>query len=289
MLALLASGLLGVSDFLGGVLARRIPLLVVLVLSQLVATVAVATRLLAEPFDPAAADALIWGAIGGVATAIAVSALFRGLAIGTMGVVAPITSLSVLVPVVVGIASGDPVSWMLAAGIVVAVAGTVLASGPEVRSGAAAGHAKPAQSVLLAVVAALGFGVANLSVALGSASSVTTTLITNTLVVLGLYALALIPWLVVRRTRGGELRILPDRARDYAGIAAIGILGFAANLCFALASLDGALSVVAVLASLYPVVTVLLGWRVLGEHLQRIQVAGVVAVFVGVAAIAATA
>ena len=65
------------------------------------------------------------------------------------------------------------------------------------------------------------------------------------------------------------------------------MLGFAANLCFALASTAAPLTVVAVLASLYPVITVLLSWRILGERLQRIQLLGVIAVFLGVAAIAA--
>jgi drug/metabolite transporter (DMT)-like permease len=294
LLALLASALLGVSDFLGGTVSRRVPLPVVLLLSQIVATVAVSSRLLAEPFDPGAAGALFWGALGGIATAVAVAALFRGLAIGTMGVVAPITSLSVLVPVAVGILTGDPLSWTLAAGILVAIVGTVLASGPEVRSGTRSGDARRPQSVVLAVVAALGFGFANLSVALGSVSSVTTTLVTNTLSVLACYAVAFAVWWGLRRRDGSAgpdaaPRTLPRiAARDYAAIAAIGVLGFVANLCFALASLDGALSVVALLASLFPVVTVLLGWRILGEHLQRVQVIGIVAVFVGVGAFAVT-
>ena len=93
LLALLASGLLGVSDFLGGVLSRRIPLMLVLLVSQVVAAIALSTRLIVEPFDPGASDAILWGVIGGAATAVGVSCLFRGLAIGTMGVVAPITSL----------------------------------------------------------------------------------------------------------------------------------------------------------------------------------------------------
>jgi drug/metabolite transporter (DMT)-like permease len=132
---------------------------------------------------------------------------------------------------------------------------------------------------VLAIVAALGFGVANLSVALGSAFNVTTTLLSNSIVVLVIYGIAAI-----------ALRSLPlPRGKHLAGVAAIGVLGFAANLCFALASQSGALTVVAVLASLYPVVTVLLGWRILGERLQPIQIVGVIAVFVGIATVAATA
>lgn len=275
VLALLASAFLGVSDFLGGVISRRVALITVLLLSQIVATLAILPRMLWESPVDDAGPALFWGVVGGVATAVAVSSLFKALAIGTMGVVAPITSLSVLVPVVVGLAGGDELGWLLGLGLVVAIAGTVLASGPEVRTKGEGHGPKP---VILAIVAAAGFGVANLSVALGSAFNVTTTLVSNSLTVLVIYAAGAL-----------VLRELPRvRGRSLAGIVAIGILGFSANLCFALASTAAPLTVVAVLASLYPVITVLLGWRVLGEHLQRIQVVGVVAVFLGVAAIAAS-
>ena len=301
-LALVASGLLGITDFLGGVLSRRIPLIVVLLGSQGVAALAVTTRLLVEPLNLDDANAVQWGIIGGLGTAVGVSALFRALAIGTMGVVAPITSLAVIVPVMVGVGSGDPVTGILALGLVVAIIGTVLASGPEVRSreGGDEVHRHRVQSIALAFVAAAGFGLANVSVALGSATSITTTLVVNTTVVLALYLVAFSLWVHVRlRSAAARLHagravspaLLPNpvRARDAVGIAAIGLLGYLANVCFALASQAGALSVVGVLASLYPVVTALLGWRVLGERLQLVQVFGVIAVFVGVATIAASA
>jgi drug/metabolite transporter (DMT)-like permease len=271
-LALLASVLLGVSDFLGGTISRRVKLVTVLLLSQVVGTVAVLPRLFVESPLTDAGPALLWGVIGGVATAIAVACLFRALAIGTMGVVAPITALGVVVPAIAGIARGDSLTPLLGIGLLVAVAGTVLASGPELRRRGEVGS----RSILLAVVAALGFGVANLSVALGSAHNVTTTLLSNSLVVLVLYGIAALVLRTPPVARGGAL----------VGIAAIGILGISANLCFALASQAGDLSIVAVLASLYPVVTVLLGWRVFKEKLQRIQILGVAAVFVGIATVA---
>lgn len=274
ILALLASAFLGVSDFLGGLLSRKVALVTVLLLSQLVATVAILPRMLWEsPLDNAG-PALFWGVIGGVATAIAVASLFKALAIGTMGIVAPITSLSVLVPVGVGLATGDTLSWLLGAGLMIAIVGTVLASGPEVRTRTAGHGPKP---IILAILAALGFGVANLSVALGSAANVTTTLVSNALTVLVIYAVGA---LILKQVPHADRRSL-------IGIAAIGILGISANLCFALASTVAPLTIVAVLASLYPVITVLLGWRILGEHLKRMQLVGVIAVFLGVATIAA--
>lgn len=301
-LALVASGLLGISDFIGGVLSRRIPLIIVLLGSQVVATLAVSAQLLFEPFDETDANAVQWGVIGALGSAVGVSALFRALAIGTMGVVAPITSLAVIVPVMVGIASGDPLSGILIAGLIVAILGTVLASGPELRSrdGGEPLHRRRVLSVVLAFVAMGGFGLTGVSIAMGSATSVTTTLITNSVVVLAIYLVAFSFWVHVR-LRGAAARLHagrpaspalvphPIRGRDVLGIAAIGLLGYLANVCFALASLDGALSIVGVLASLYPAVTAILAWRILGERLRVIQVVGVAAVFVGVALIAASA
>ncbi|MCU1441422.1 MAG: uncharacterized protein JWP85_2419 [Rhodoglobus sp.] len=276
LLALVASVLLGVSDFLGGTIARRIPLIAVLLISQIAGTIAILPRMAIEPFSFGASGALLWGVIGGIAAAVAVAALFRALAIGTMGVVAPITSLSVVVPVGVGLATGDSLTVIIGIGLAVAVIGTVLASGPEIR-GRVPG-AGGARAIILAIVAALGFGIANLSVALGSASSVTTTLVTNAVIALIIYAGAAV---VLRQP-------IVATGKALVGAIAIGLLGVAANLCFALASLDGALSVVAVLASLYPVVTVLLSWRIHKERLQVVQVAGIVAVFAGVAAVASS-
>lgn len=275
LLALLASGLLGISDFLGGAISRKTKLVTVLLVSQIVATLAIIPRMMFEDPTVNAGPALLWGVIGGVSTAIAVSSLFKALAIGTMGVIAPITSLSVIVPVVAGLFQGDRVGWLLALGLVIAIVGTVMASGPEVKSKGVGHGPKP---IILAIVSALGFGVANLSVALGSAFNVTTTLVSNSLVVLIIYAVAALVLREIPKAGGWSL----------VGIIAIGLLGIAANLCFALASTTAPLTVVAVLASLYPVVTVLLGWRLLHESIKPVQIFGVISVFVGVSLIAAS-
>ncbi len=275
ILALLASVLLGVSDFLGGTLSRKVPLLTVLVLSQVVATIVVLPRLLWPEPEGDLGQAILWGVVGGAAVSVGVSSLYKALAIGTMGVVAPIAALSVLVPVVAGIASGDPLGPLLIAGMAVAVVGTVLASGPEVRKGGGRGGVLP---ILLALLAAAGFGVSNLTLAWGSAHHLTATLLGNSVTALAIYVIAALVTRTVPRASGWPL----------VGIVAIGVLGFAANLCFALASLSGLLSVVAVFASLFPAVTALLGWWVHKERLSLLQAAGVLLVFVGVGVIAAS-
>lgn len=275
-LAVVASALLGASDFLGGALSRKVPLLTVLLGSQVVTTVALVPSLLRGDVTAGGGSAWAWGALAGVATAVAVASLFQALATGTMGVVAPITALSALVPVAAGWWDGERLGPVVVLALLVAVVGTVLASGPEVRG--AGGHG-PAP-VLLAVLAALAFGVANLAVARGSATSVPATLFVGAVVTLVLYGAAA---LVLRRRPGRVGR------RAALGIVAIGVIGLLASVCFGFASRSGALSLVAVLASLYPVVTVLLGWRLLAERLERVQVVGVAAVLAGVAVVAATA
>ncbi|MEA4944381.1 MAG: DMT family transporter [Propionicimonas sp.] len=273
LLGLVASVCLGVSDFLGGTLSRKVPLLTVLLGSQAVAVVVTLPRLLvAEPTDGVGA-AVGWGVVGGLAVAVGVSSLYRALATGTMGVVAPLAALSVVVPLLAGVFTGDPLGPVLVVGMVVAVAGTMLASGPEVRSGSRTGM----RPILLALLSALGFGVSNLTVAWGSAHHVTATLLANAVTALVVYSLVAL----VRR------RLPRVSGRPLLGIAAIGVLGFLANLCFAVASLSGLLSVVAVLASLFPAVTVLLGWWVHRERLSPVQIVGVVLVLAGVGVIAA--
>lgn len=272
-LAVVASALLGVSDFLGGALSRRTALLVVLLGSQVVATLALVPQVVGGAVDLGDANARTWGLVAGVATGAAVASLYAALARGTMGVVAPITSLSVVVPVVAGLLAGERVGLVVGAALGVAVLGTVLASGPEVRG--TSGHGP--LPLVLSVVSAASFGVANLAVARGSATSVPTTLTVAAVVTLLLYGLATL----VRRPR------LALTWRSGVGIAAIGVIGLLANVCFALASRSGALSLVAVLASLYPVVTVALGRWLLAERLQRVQLAGVAAVLAGVAVVAA--
>lgn len=272
VLALIAALFLGISDFLGGALSRRVPMLTVLVLSQIVATIAVVPRLLAEPIGADPMGGFGWGAVSGIGAAVGVSALYRALSIGTMGVVAPIAALSVLVPVAAGLVGGDSPGVWLVIGMGAAVIGTVLASGPEVRRDAGGHGAKP---VLLALLAALGFGTNNLAVAWGSAFDVSATLLANVVTTLILYVVVALVLRHVPRASG----------RNLVGIVAIGVLGFLANLCFAVASETGMLSVVAVCASVFPAVTVLLGWWFLKERLRLVQIIGVLLVLGGVAAV----
>lgn len=280
LLALLSSCLWGLSDFLGGTASRRLPVASVLGLSQLAALVLLVPVATATGAWDAPGSYVVPAAAAGAVGVSALAMFFRALAIGTMGVVAPVAALGVAVPVLAGLARGEsPSGWQLL-GIVVAVAGVVLASGPEL-SGQGAGGGR---ALLLAGGAALGFGVVLLLVAQASegrdSGAVVMTLLTMRLTsVLLLTALLLA---VVRR-RGWALGVARS---DWQIVLAIGVFDVAANGTYAVASRSSLVSVASVLASLYPVVTALLAYRLHGERLRPVQVAGVAASLIGVALLA---
>ncbi|MDT7571445.1 MAG: hypothetical protein QOE05_1619 [Actinomycetota bacterium] len=278
-LGLLSSVLWGVSDFLGGTASRRLPVSSVLGLSQLVALLLLVPLASVTGALDTPRSYLLPAAVAGAVGIAALGMFFRALSLGTMGVVAPVAALGVAVPVVVGLARGEsPSTWQLA-GILVAVVGVVLASGPEL-SGRGAGGAT---ALLLGGGAAVGFGVVLLLVAeatQGDIDSVVMTLLTmRATSVLLLSALLLA---VVRR-RGWDLQV---GRGDALVILSVGVFDVAANGTYAVAVRLSLVSVASVLASLYPVVTALLAYRVHGERLRRVQLVGVAASLVGVALLA---
>ena len=281
LLALLASALWGTADFLGGTATRRLPVVSVVGVSQLVALlglipVAVLTGALDEP-----RDYLLPGLLAGTAGVVALAAFYRALAVGTMGVVAPVAALGVVVPVAAGLIAGESPALVQLLGIAVAVVGVVLASGPEL-SGEGRGGLEP---LLLAGVAALGFGAVFVLIAEGTESgslgSVVMTLLTMRLV--SVLVLTTV-FVVVLRARGARLAVARG---DLPVLLAIGAFDVGANGAFAVASQSDLISVTAVLASLYPVVTVLLARRLHAERLVGLQVPGVVLSLVGVVLLAA--
>lgn len=280
LLALLASLLWGTSDFLGGTATRRLPVVSVVGVSQLVALLglvplAVLLGALDEPRDYLGPSLL-----AGLSGVVALAAFYRALAVGTMGVVAPVAALGVVVPVAAGLAGGESPSGLQVAGIVTAVVGVVLASGPEL-SGERRGGA---QALVLAVVAAVGFGAVMVLIARatdsGSTGSVVMTLLTMRTVSVVVLTAVLLSVALSRGTGPGV------RPRDLPVLVAIGAFDVGANAAFAVASQSDLISVTAVLASLYPVITVLLARQVHGERLVGLQLPGVALALVGVVLLA---
>lgn len=275
-LALFSSLLWGSADFLGGTISRRRPAGLVVGTSQLAGLVAV--TLVALPAGAFGDDRayLPWAVAAGVSGLVGLVCFYAALAGGTMGIVSPIAALGVVVPVIVGLGRGERPGAVALIGIVVAVAGVVLASGPELSGRAGV------RPLVLAAVAAACFGLALLFIAEGSRTSTLMTLVAMRVTSVSLMAVAL----VVALRRVPRDRLVLDR-RDVGLVTVVGVGDVAANLAFGLASTRGLVSVVAVLGSLYPVVTVLLALLLHGERLARVQTVGVAGALGGVAMIAA--
>ncbi len=265
MVVLLALGsalAYGLADFVGGLLARRVSAWSVAVVAQCASTVSVALLALIVGVAAAPVD-LIWGLIAGVGNGTGGVFLYRGLASGRMSVVAPLSAVgAALLPVVVGVASGERPSATTWIGVACAFPAIWLVSraadspdsvGPDSNSGVVDG-----------LLAGLGFGV--LFAALGQVDDTA-----------GLWPLALTQAMSVVAIIGlaTVLRQAWVPRERYASRAlAIGGLGAVATTLFLLATRAGLLSVASVLSSLYPAITVLLAVIVLREHIHRIQAAG---------------
>src|SRR6266536_2081771 len=242
----------------------------VLVYVQLGGLIAIATIVAIRgkgPADPAvlfAIPAAISGTLG-------FYAYYRGMAVGAMSIVAPIAGISAAIPVVVGILSGDRPSLWQWLGIAAALGGVFLASREPRRSG------RVAAGVGLALLAAIGFGGYFPPMhAAGNADFWWASLIfrmTSTSVILAAVAI-----------RRPSLAVQPTQASV---LALIGVGDMLGNLLFAAASTSGLVSITSVLASLYPIVTVVLARLVLKERVARSQEAGIALTLAGVALISA--
>jgi drug/metabolite transporter (DMT)-like permease len=272
LLALSGALLWGVGDFLGGLAARRLAVLTVIAVSQGIglAGVAVWALLSGDPF-PGVLE-LLPAAAAGVAGLIGLAALYRGMAVGAMGIVAPISAASPVVPLAADAAQGvvpDPLQWL---GVVLVLVGIVTLSWEPSADGS-----RFAAGVGLAVIAALGFGAFFVGLDAGADESV--------------------PWAVVavRSTSVAVALAVVATSRSTLQaprgllllLVAIGVFDTAANVAFASASTKGAIGIVAVLSALYPVVTVALARVVLRERLSVTRRSGGGLALAGAAFVAA--
>ncbi len=273
----------GAADFLGGVAARRVSAVAVVVWSQ---AVGLAVLLAALPFlggAPHRSD-LFWGMACGCAGGFAVVLLYRALAIGTMGVVSPVTAvLAAAMPVAFGLARGERPATLAVLGIACAMLAVVLVSAATPRPTAEDADAPLARreqprrfppGVPEAIGAGIAFGFLFIGLAQTRAESGLFPMVATRLTSLGLLL------------GGGLLFRQPLRVSrpSFRTIAFAGALDMIANVLYVIASHSGgALSVVAVVASLYPAGTVALAAIVLHERLARVQWAGVAIAFAGVA------
>jgi len=276
-LALLSGLTWGSADFVGGLMSKRLPTATVMVVSQTAGLILTAGLVVALGEPRPETRFLVYGGLGGIAGAIGLAALYKGLAVGRMSIVAPTASLSGAVPVIVGFVQGERPTTLQLAGMAIAGAGVLLAvRTPEPPGTSRVGSGT--RGVGLALVAALFLGLFVTSLdAAGEASPLWASLMIRSVSVPLFLLAAVVTARHARRPTGREVGIL----------AGVGALDNAANVMFAVAAREGLLTLVSVLGSLYPVATVLLARWFLHERLARWQVAGVAAAFVGVAMIAA--
>jgi drug/metabolite transporter (DMT)-like permease len=266
--ALATSLLWGLADFGGGVLTRRLPALTVVVVSQAIAAVVLGAIVVATGGWSEAGPRLWFAFAAGLAGPVALICFYKALALGPMGVVSPLGTLSVAVPVGVGLFLGERPGLTQAAGIAVAVTGVILAGGPQLR-----GAPVQRRAIVLTLIAALGFGTV---FALIAEASTTVT---------GLFLALFVQRLVNVAVGGAALYFsgkrgtpaLPTTGFPWSSLPALAFIGLAdvaANGTYSVAAQHGPVMVAAVLASLYPVVTALAARGFLSERLRALQATG---------------
>ena len=276
MAALLALGgalCWGVGDFLGGLTSRRLAVITVLAVSQAIGLAGLFLWVLVAGDAFPGISQLLPAAAAGIAGLVGLGALYRGLAIGAMGIVAPISAASPIVPLAVDAARGDTPAALQWLGIALVLTGIAVLSHEPSR----AGQRRVAAGTGLAVLAALGFGLFVVGLDAGADESAAWAVVAARAASV---SVAVVAAVVTRATLRPPRQLLPM-------LVGVGVFDTGANVFVAAATTHGAAGIVAVLSALYPVVTVVLAWRLLGEHLARSKRVGGVVALAGAAFVAA--
>jgi drug/metabolite transporter (DMT)-like permease len=274
ILALLSSLLWGSADYHAGNLSKRHPALVILAINQFFGLLVGIGILIATGtwITPTLHNYFIPGVLAGLSGYAGLLCLYAGLSTGRMGVVAPISSLSAIIPLAYAFTvKGDRLSQGVMVGVIAATVGGFLASGPEIKG------RLPLKPVILALGAAFGFGIALSFMAIGSQSHALLTMVS-------MRSASLVVSAVLLLRRGDFGGVTP---KTLPLLFAIGAADFSANLLLGIATTKGLVSLAMVLGSLYPIVTAILAFAYLQERLHRVQYLGVLLAVGGVALISA--
>jgi len=272
LLSLLAAASYGLADFVGGVTSKRVSPWSVALVAQLGGATLVFLLTLVVSGSPTGAD-LAWSAVAGLGNGFGTAFLYRGLSAGRMGVVAPVSGVgAALVPVAVGVLPGERPAALVWLGIALALPGIWLVAREP-----ATGPGRLGAGLTDGVLAGLGFGLLFAALAQIPSEAGFLPLALNQVVagaVIVVVALVLgTPW-------------VPREPRALGGVVS-GALGALATGAFLVATHSGYLTVTAVIASLYPAVTVMLAAFVLREHVHRAQALGLGLCAVAVSLVAA--
>lgn len=271
LLALLSAALWGSSDFEGGRISKRYSAISVLGATQLISLIFGAFLVVAVGETHLTPKIFFAGAAAGLCGYLGLICLYAGLSTGKMGVVSPISSLSVLIPMTIALIGGETLSSLKAIGCALAIAGGFLAGGPEFSKGVTL---KP---LLLATGAAFGFGTALSFMAIGSKEAPILTMVCMRI------ATAVVTIAIAIRKKGfGGLG-----KKNLPSLIFVGVADFGANAALGLAVHTGPVAICMVLGALYPVFTVALAYLILHERLHKAQYVGGVLAVAGVALISA--
>ena len=272
VLSLLAAMAYGLSDFVGGVFSKRVTPWAVAFVGALAGGAAVAVFSFFDGGDPQRAD-YGWAVLAGIGNGFGTAFLYRGLSSGRMGVVAPVSGVgAALVPVVVGLATGERPGLIVWAGMLVALPAIwLVASEP-----APTEVTIPRSGLVDGVLAGLGFGALFATLAQIPEEAGFLPLAFNQLVAAVVVA-------IVATVLGAAW--VPREPAAYAGVLS-GTLGAVATGLFLLATQSGFLTISAVITSLYPAFTVILAFSVLREHVHRAQGVGLAMCAVAIALVA---
>jgi drug/metabolite transporter (DMT)-like permease len=273
LLALAASASWGVSDFFGGLTSRRLTLATVMGVTTPIGLVVIGILVAVRWQAPPNATFALWAAITGVLGAAGISALYRGLAVGRMGVVAPIAATAPLIPVAVGLARGERPSALQGVGMGLALVGVVLTG----REHDSAVRRRVASGAGFGLIAAATFG--GSLITLDEAANGDPYWATFVIRVASSLAVAVV--LLATRSPVRAPRSL------WPALTVIAVLDIAGTVLFAVSTTKGLISVVSVLVSLVPVFVAFLARFVLRERLERVQLGGAALAVAGVALISA--
>jgi drug/metabolite transporter (DMT)-like permease len=273
LLALASAVVYGMADFCGGLASRRATAFAVVAVSQAAGLLGLLLLLPWLGGDPTTAD-LAWGASAGVAGAAGLVLFYRALAVGVMSVVAPVTAVSAAaIPVVIGVGFGERLAWWAVVGIALALVAVVLVAAEDGLSSLRS--ARPA-TLVPALAAGAGFGLFFVLLDRTREAAELSPLVGARVVSVAL---------VVVLAMGARQSLRVPRAT--LPVVLLGGAGdMTANALFLIATQQGQLAITGVLASLYPVSTVVLAQVVLRERLVATQVAGLATVGAAVVLIA---
>ncbi len=274
VLALLAAALFGVADFSGGMATKRAPVLEVVAGSHVLGLAALAV------LAPVFADAFTWtdlgiGAASGLFGAAGLLLLYRRLAAGPMQVVAPLTAvMSAAVPALWDVLTGGRLDGLEIVGTGLGLVAVVLVSLADTEADDSDSAPVTPTVIIESCLAGLGFGAMFILFDLTESATAPWPVFGARLLTSTLFVALLLQRRRANATQAAGAR--PVRTTLY-WIAAAGLLDTAANVSFLVATSKGQLSLVAVMASLYPIGTAVLAWVVLGERLRSVQYVGVAA------------